>query len=114
MTGFDNYIPQKWLDGILTMSVGARTKVISTSTVRRGSWVMTGLLTAAVLIGGVVEAIAPFGPNSTIEQVDQVIEGISSSPLYAPMGYFEKLSAALKHSPRLAAQSITFDPPALV
>jgi hypothetical protein len=117
MTGFDNYIPQKWLDGILTMSVTTHSKSTTKAAVRIGSWLKTGLLTSAVLavlVGGVVEAIAPIGPNSTIEQVDQVIEGNSSPPLYAPVGYFEKLSAALLDSPRLAAQSITSDPPALV
>ena len=114
MIGFDNYIPQKWLDGVLTIAVRVRPQVVSKSPVRRGSWVKTGLLTTALLIGGIVEAIAPTGPNSTIERVDQVIEGTSSSPLYAPDGYFEKLSAVLADSPKLAAQSITLDPPALV
>lgn len=114
MIGFDNYIPMKWLDGILAVHVVTPVKISQKPAFRRGSWIKNGILTVAVLAGGVVAVAAPSGPNATIEVLNQVLDRDRASAPFAPAGYFEKLTAVIKAASRLSAQSISSDPPILV
>ena len=115
MTGFDNYIPSKWLDGILSVRVSTPLRLTTKPAFRRGSWVKSGILTAMVLAGGVVAATSPVLSLSPTGVINKVMDDTPTpqSP-YAPTGYFNKLTAAIKAAPRFAIQSIELDPPVLV
>ena len=115
MIGFDNYMPSKWLDSIFAIHLVGHNKKITTTLVRRGRWASVGAaLVVAAAAGVATTSIIP------LSNIASALSGTISSdqsnpePQLAPIGYIEKLLAAIELAPKLAAQSLEFDPPALV
>lgn len=111
MFGFDNYLPSKWLDGILAIHV-AEPRGESKRVVRTGQWVAKGVVSATLLVTGLVSVAAEPLPASVLQIVPSA-QGYATrarDALEAPPGYFAKLTAAIARSPRLPDQSTLADP----
>lgn len=110
MTGFDNYIPSKWLDGVLAIHVSAP-KAQAMRVFRGGKWAAKATISAAFFAGAVVSAAEAPLPAQTIEVVRGASDGAEARDgLHAPAGYFRKLETAISQTTPLAEQSTANDP----
>ena len=117
MNGFDNYIPSKWLDGIMAVHVAAPVSFKpKNAPFRRGRWITQGIVAAALTVGTVCSTISTIKPTAVTGRLTPIAVGGNQyqKSEYAPPGYFEKLALAIKATARLPAQSISSDPPVLV
>jgi len=113
MFGFDNYLPSKWLDGVLAIHVASPKSSAAARPARAGHWAAKGAMTAAFWVAGAVSsAVAAPLPGATIEVVSAgpMAHQSVSQQLVAPPGYFAKLRSAISHSELLREQSIESDP----
>lgn len=121
MIGFENYSPISWLaDKVLAVHVGVPvSKRIDKFVFRKGNWssIRIGKVASALAIAtscvvlAVPTSIAGgVHKSSVVHDQDKVIDRFADAP---PM-YYESLTALVRKMPRLTAQSLAFDPPALV
>jgi len=119
MIGFENYSPQSWLtEKVLSIHVSvAPTKTVAKNPFRKGRW-------SANTVGGALFAVAIASSSILIGQPTSIIGGMPRAAYNdsmqgvtfadAPPEYYEKLTVLVNGTPRLPAQSLAFDPPALV
>lgn len=114
MIGFENFLPMKWLDGVLTVHVG-KLNGGTKSSVRKGKWLAAAVVSAATVSSVAVTPVDVALPESYVSILRGAADlNARASPPFAPDGYLDKLMAAIAVHERLPVQALEFDPPALV
>lgn len=115
MIGFDNFLPSKWLDGVLAIHVS--TPVVRKKAVvsRNGGKWFAGSMAAALTFASAVTSVGlMIQPAYTTQAGSDVVNPGDLKPDLAPAGYIDKLMAAMSRTALLPVQSTEYDPPALV
>lgn len=117
MLGFESYSPLAWMEGIFSVHVRqdrSRTSPSSKGRHRSGIWSVPSVGRAALVasLAGAVSASHAVTPAAWVSEPTQLFSA-KSTPLvseWAPPGYIEALTLALRHAERVPAPSLGTDP----